>query len=164
MLQISSGDTNKRGGHNAKPSETRRRFLEAYEKTFGNIDKSCKYAGISRQTYYRWMKSVSAVNIEFQRRVAEVRPVDLFLDLAETTLMKLIEEGNVKAAIYALRTKGRSRGWGTRCGPPCYERGAEEFDKKGRAFLNWLDDHPESTKDERLVWLKRFVLPPKSPS
>ena len=33
-------------------------FIEAYEKSFGNILVSCKTVGIARQTYYNWIKKL----------------------------------------------------------------------------------------------------------
>lgn len=159
MLQISSGNDSKNGGHNAKSSETRRRFLEAYEKTFGNVDKSCQYAGISRQTYYRWKKSKSSVNLRFQRRIEQIRPRELLLDLAESSLMKLVDQGNVRAAIYLLRTKGQSRGWGT--SPPPKKIEAQAVARKvtlvKSTFQMWVKENPRATTNDRRTWLIRFA-------
>lgn len=160
MLQLSTLSRKGPGGNNAKTSEVRKLFLEAYEKTFGNVGQSCKYAGISRQTYYRWMKSKTPVNLRFQRRVKLIEPQELVIDLAETALMKLIDEGNVKAAIYLLRTRGQGRGWGK--GEPTPQVAAPSKDLKVHQVMTtfefWLKDNPRATQSERETWLLRFAL------
>ncbi len=55
ILQIVPPKQN--GGHNAKSDEVRKNFLFAYEENCGNITKSCKYAGINRLTFYRWISA-----------------------------------------------------------------------------------------------------------
>ena len=58
------------------------------------------------------MKSKTSVNLKFQRRVKQIRPRELLLDIVESALMKRVEEGSVQAVIYMLKTKGKDRGWG----------------------------------------------------
>lgn len=89
-----------------------RTFLRAFEQSCGNVSVSCHYAGISRQTFYRWKRGARPIDKWFQRRLEQIKPLERKVDLAEMKLMELIEAGNTRAIIYALRTQGRDRGWG----------------------------------------------------
>ncbi len=102
----------RRGGNNAKTSETRAKFLEAFEETFGNVTASCLFADITRMTFYRWMSSRSRVNLRFQKKILAVRPFERQLDLAEAALMRRIALGDTAAITFLLRTKGKERGYG----------------------------------------------------
>jgi hypothetical protein len=82
-------------------------FLKAFIKTFGNITISCESLGISRQTYYDWKKDDPA----FAKALAEVEPDERFLDSAELALNKKIMDGDTTAIIFALKTKGKKRGY-----------------------------------------------------
>jgi hypothetical protein len=104
----------RRGGDNAKPSSTRRLFLYAFEKTYGNISASCEYAGISRITYYRWIKSNSRVNKKFQERLKALQPQERKLDFFEGRLMELAQQNNAvgaTAVIFGLKTLAKRRGY-----------------------------------------------------
>lgn len=61
------------------------KFLEVYEKTMGTITLACDQAGVSRQTFYNWLKDDanfrSAVNVVNENRVDQV----------EDRLLKLIQ-------------------------------------------------------------------------
>jgi len=85
----------------------RKRFLEAYEFTFGNVKASCKYAGISRSTFYRWMKSDSSILRRFQERVKCTYPQELRMDLLEGALKDLVDKGNAEALIFLMKMYSR---------------------------------------------------------
>lgn len=82
------------------------RFIEAYQKSFGNVSQSCKAIGIARQTYYNWLK-----DSEFETQLQEIKPKDLFLDFVESKLVEKINSGDTTAIIFALKTKGKPRGY-----------------------------------------------------
>tara|TARA_R100001443_G_scaffold15803_1_gene25579 strand:- start:7340 stop:7675 length:336 start_codon:yes stop_codon:yes gene_type:complete len=82
------------------------RFIEAYQKSFGNVSQSCKAIGIARQTYYNWLKDK-----EFETQLQEIKPKDLFLDFVESKLVEKINSGDTTAIIFALKTKGKPRGY-----------------------------------------------------
>jgi len=90
----------------------RLRFLKAYEETFGNITKSCEYAGISRQTFYRWMRGDSPGHRGFRRNVELMRPKELRKDILEDALYEAARAGNVRAIIFGLKTFAKDRGYG----------------------------------------------------
>lgn len=79
--------------------------LLAYEKTMGNISATCKEVGISRETFYRWMRE----DKKFETKVSEVGEANI--DFAETVLLKNIREGKETSLIFYLKTKGRERGY-----------------------------------------------------
>ncbi|MBK9173221.1 MAG: hypothetical protein IPM28_09485 [Chloracidobacterium sp.] len=162
MLQIEE-KTDEPGAAMSRVSEksgTRRRFIEAYERTCGNVSASCEYAGISRQTYYRWIKSLTPVNVRFRERIKLVRANDRLVDLAESRLMQKVADGDIAAIIFTLKTKGRDRGWNERDGLD-FGRGRTETKsmvKSGaEAYLLWLTDYPNSSRKEREVMLNAFA-------
>ena len=60
---------------------------------------------ISRQSLYEWMKD----DPDFRQQVEEVE--EICIDNAESALHRAIEEGNVTAIIFFLKTKGKKRGY-----------------------------------------------------
>ena len=62
-------------------------------------------AGISRQTYYNWMRD----DLEFKQSVEDV--IEESIDFVESSLMERIKEGDTTATIFYLKTKGKSRGY-----------------------------------------------------
>mgnify|MGYP003137773022 CR=1 FL=1 len=80
-------------------------FLDAIEKSLGVVDAACKIVGISRTTYYEWLK----VDSEFKKKVNEVS--EITLDFAESELFKQMKLGNVATIIFYLKTKGKKRGY-----------------------------------------------------
>ncbi len=99
-------------GANSKSSDTRVKFLFAFEVTNGNISAACAYAGIGRKTYYRWMESSSRINRRFQQKIKDIRPIERQLDIAELVLNAHLENGSLKAAEIVLKSpRGRVRGY-----------------------------------------------------
>jgi len=102
---------------NAAEDGVRQRFIETYELSFGNVTYCCDVAGISRTTFYRWKHGKCARDIEFQRRLEEIKPAERFLDLAEGRLAKLMASADERVALaavqFVLRTRGKLRGYST---------------------------------------------------
>lgn len=82
-------------------------FIDAYTKSFGNITQSCKAVDICRQTYYNWLQN----DTEFANDIQNAEPQEVFIDFAENGLVKKIQEGDTTAIIFALKTKGKKRGY-----------------------------------------------------
>jgi hypothetical protein len=80
-------------------------LLEALEKTLGVVQGACKIVGISRTTYYQYLKD----DAEFKKAVDDIE--NIALDFAESQLHKQIQDGNTSATIFYLKTKGRNRGY-----------------------------------------------------
>lgn len=96
----------------SRGTRARRRFIKAWEEQFGNVTYACAQAGISRQTYYRWIKSHKPRDRKFREILERIRPMDRLKDSAEFALFKLIEQNDLKATIFALKKYGGDRGWG----------------------------------------------------
>lgn len=86
--------------------DNQKKFLELYAKTFGNISQTCRLAGIDRGTFYAWQDDAA-----FQEKLTAVSPEEQFIDFAENALTKRIEKGDTTAIIFALKTKGKKRGY-----------------------------------------------------
>lgn len=88
-----------------KFSEKQKRFLKALEETGGNITAACMKSGIkSRNTVYKWMKHDS-----FKAEVDSIN--EAAIDYVESKLMSAIQQDNVTAIIFYLKTKGKKRGY-----------------------------------------------------
>ncbi len=81
----------------------------AMEKMNGNISKSCKLVGISRQTHRDWLES----DADYAEKISEI--TEAVIDEVEAILQERIKENkDVVAAIFFLKTIGRGRGYGDR--------------------------------------------------
>ena len=82
-------------------------FQEAYKKAFGNVTQSCNAIGIDRSTYYDWIKKDS----KFKKEIEELEPEERFMDFLESKLVEKINGGDTTSIIFALKTKGKKRGY-----------------------------------------------------
>lgn len=81
--------------------------LVVYEKTYGNITDTCQIIQVNRSTFYEWLRK----DIDFKNKIEEIQPDEIFVDFAESHLHKRIEAGDTTAIIFALKTKGKKRGY-----------------------------------------------------
>jgi hypothetical protein len=88
-----------------KTVHTKRRVIEALEKSLGVITTACKIADISRTQFYNWLKD----DEDFAKKVQEIENVTL--DFVESQLHKQIKENSTAATIFFLKTKGKKRGY-----------------------------------------------------
>jgi len=79
-------------------------FLEVFNLQVCNVSDTCKATGISRSTYYRWIK-------EEQFKEGIDSAIEGMIDMVEGQLLKNINRGNVTAQIFFLKTRGRHRGY-----------------------------------------------------
>tara|TARA_S200002703_G_scaffold124180_1_gene110240 strand:+ start:141 stop:497 length:357 start_codon:yes stop_codon:yes gene_type:complete len=87
-------------------SDTKKRgLLEALEKSLGVVTTAVKQAGVSRSTFYEWLREDS----DFKKKVDDIQ--NIALDFAESQLHKQIKDGNTAATIFYLKTKGKGRGY-----------------------------------------------------
>lgn len=80
-------------------------MIEALEKSLGIVTSACKAVGISRETHYRWLRE----DEEYKLAITSIE--DIALDFAESQLHKQIQNGEVSATIFYLKTKGKRRGY-----------------------------------------------------
>jgi hypothetical protein len=83
----------------------KKKFIEALREGRGIITYACQKIGISRKTYYDWYQNDS----EFKMLADEVN--DTTIDVVESKLLSAINEGNLTAIIFYLKTKGKKRGY-----------------------------------------------------
>lgn len=74
-------------------------LLEQLEK-IPIVQIACAKAGVARTTYYRWLNE----DKNFHRRVEESKQpgIDSINDLAESAIIKKVQEGDISAAKYWL--------------------------------------------------------------
>ncbi len=89
-------------------------FLRAYNDQCGNISAACVRAGISRRSVYRWLEGELPIYKQFQHRLRKLKPDEKLIDAAEQTIMAAINKGDLTAAIFTLKSKGKHRGWSER--------------------------------------------------
>jgi len=80
-------------------------LLNALRESLGVVTAACEALGFRRQLHYEWL----AEDPEYAREVA--RMDDIALDTIESALHKRIKEGSDAAIIFALKTKGKKRGY-----------------------------------------------------
>ena len=73
-------------------------------KAFGNLSTAAKSLHVERATLYRWIEQEG-----LEEAVQEGR--NRRLDFAESMLDKGMQEGNMTAIIFYLKTQGKSRGY-----------------------------------------------------
>ena len=81
------------------------KMLSSLANSLGNVAIACKEAGISRQTHYRWLKE----DEDYAEAVLEQSEV--VLDIAEAKLIERVQEGDLRAIMFLLKTKGKERGY-----------------------------------------------------
>ena len=90
--------------HQARQAR-KKRVLIALRRSLGIVSEACKMARFSRRTFYNY----KANDAEFAEKAEEL--IEEEVDFVESVLLKRISEGDVRAVIYYLKTKGRSRGY-----------------------------------------------------
>ncbi len=80
-------------------------FLKVIKKLMGNISQSCEKVGITRQVFYQWLSE----DENFKRSYENQNEYEI--DFAESKLMQEINDGNITAIIFFLKTKGKKRGY-----------------------------------------------------
>lgn len=92
-----------------RPAElTDEQIAHALRLQRGNISAAAEALGVARSTIHRRINT----NPELDAICTDAR--ENLIDVAENALLKLINEGNVAAVIFALKTQGRSRGYSER--------------------------------------------------
>jgi hypothetical protein len=88
-----------------KTLQYKKALIEALEKSLGVVTTACRSVGVSRWTFYDYLKS----DAEFAAQVADIE--NIALDFAESKLHKRIEKDDTTAIIFFLKTKGKRRGY-----------------------------------------------------
>jgi len=88
-----------------KIEHTKKELIEALTLSLGVVTSACKKVGISRTTFYKYLKDDKV----FEKEVQSIE--DIAIDFAESQLHKQIQDGNTTATIFYLKTKGKKRGY-----------------------------------------------------
>lgn len=101
--------------------------IKAYEKKGGNVAATCEAANIGRRTFYLWKET----DPEFAEAIKDLD--ESLLDFAESKLMEKVQDGDLTAIIFTLKTKGKDRGYVERT----------EQDVKMNPFIEAMQDLPD---------------------
>ena len=82
-----------------------RKFLLHFFECGFNIEQACDKMKLSRNRVYHWMRE----STEFNLAMNHVK--DMLIHSAEAAIAKAIQEGNVQAAIFVLKTIGKKKGY-----------------------------------------------------
>ena len=88
-----------------KSEHLKKELISALQSNLGIVSNACEALGISRTTYYKYYNKDS----EFRSEVDNVG--EHTLDFVESKLFDLIDNGNVAATIFYMKTKGKRRGY-----------------------------------------------------
>lgn len=83
----------------------KKKLLKHLGEGRGIISYACQKAGVSRQTFYNWKTE----DDEFAQAVENIS--EDIIDVVESKLLSQINDNNLTAIIFFLKTKGRSRGY-----------------------------------------------------
>ncbi|CAG0994072.1 hypothetical protein [Geobacter sp.] len=70
-----------------------------------NISKACRELAIGRSTVYGWLDDSTTFREQYESLIEEQ------IDIWEEALLKNIKAGDATSIIFALKTKGKHRGW-----------------------------------------------------
>lgn len=85
-------------------SSEQEHFLQTMEKSLGILSVALQKSEVSRQEYDGWLE-----NKEFIRRLEIVK--ETAVDYVENKLLTKINNGDLQAIQYYLKTKGKKRGY-----------------------------------------------------
>lgn len=88
-----------------RKKDRQKAFLANLKDGKGIICYACDKTGISRQTYYDWIKA----DAKFKAKVDEIN--EETLDVVESKLLTAISNDDLTAILFYLKTKGKSRGY-----------------------------------------------------
>lgn len=80
-------------------------FLTQLENSFGLVATTCRKAGISRSTYYKWRKE----DTDFANKADEVK--ELQKDAVEALILKKMKDGDTAMLIFYAKTQMKDRGY-----------------------------------------------------
>jgi len=84
---------------------TANQIIDALKEKHGNMSASARFLGCSRNTISRYIDTYPTVKAVYE----EER--ETLIDFAENQLFKQVQEGNITAIIFTLKTIGKSRGY-----------------------------------------------------
>lgn len=86
--------------------EQKKQYLDILRQNMGLVTHACQQFGIARETHYTWYK----IDEWFKTEVDNIEKTNI--EFVESKLYQLINQGNDKAILFYLKTKGRKFGYG----------------------------------------------------
>lgn len=80
-------------------------IVKVYEKKGCNVSATATALGVDRKTIYNWREK----DKELDERLKDAE--ESLIDFSESKLLEQINEGNLTAIIFHLKTKGKNRGY-----------------------------------------------------
>ena len=81
------------------------KIAEVFAKKAGNVSSTCSALNIDRNTFLSWRSKYEELN----QLLTEVE--ESLIDFSESKLLEQIQDGNLTAIIFHLKTKGKNRGY-----------------------------------------------------
>lgn len=88
-----------------KLTKRKKQFLDALRDGRGIITYACQKVGVSRQAYYKMKEK----DEEFAKQVEDINEENI--DFVESKLLTAINNEDITAIIFYLKTKGKKRGY-----------------------------------------------------
>ena len=107
--------------------EKKVQVLKIFEKKGANVSVTCEAANIGRRTFYYWREN----DKDFDAACKDIE--DALVDFAESMLVEKIQDKDLTAIIFYLKTKGKDRGYVERT----------EQDVKMNPFIEAMQDLPD---------------------
>jgi len=85
-------------------TEEQKQFLEVLQSQLGNVTLALTKSNLTRDKYNGWLN-----NPQFKKAVKDID--ESSLDLVEQKLLVKINEGDLNAIQFYLKTKGKKRGY-----------------------------------------------------
>jgi hypothetical protein len=79
-------------------------FLRVLQQSLGIVGLALQQTNVSKEDFEEWM-----MEYEFEQKVKDVG--ELSVDYVENQLLKLIQQGELSAITFYLKTKGKNRGY-----------------------------------------------------
>jgi len=80
-------------------------MVKAMEKSLGIVKTACETVGIARSTHYEWLENDPQYKAEVNNLL------ELKRDFVESKLLKLVDNGDTAATIFAAKSLLKSRGY-----------------------------------------------------
>ena len=81
------------------------RIAKVYGQKAGNVTATCASLEIDRTTFFKWKQKYP----ELEQMLSDVD--ESLIDYTESKLLEKIQDGNLTAIIFHLKTKGKKRGY-----------------------------------------------------
>lgn len=120
-----------------KIQHNKKRLIEAMTKSLGIVTHACKSAKVDRSTYYEYFNT----DPEFKAAVLDIK--EIAIDFVVGKLMQHINNGDITATIFYLKTIGKERGFVER----------QETQHSGKLLVRVPDEDEANTKNAEFEML-----------